>query len=203
MMRLMVSPTSPYVRKVTVTLIELGLAERVERVPVNVWDPASPIVGVNPLGKIPALITEDGRVLVDSVVICEFLDSLPHAGPMLFPPAGAERWTALSRHAIANGALDAGISRFLELRRPAAERSPPWIERQAAKVARALDWLNEDCRSWRSPPCIGQITAGCLLGWLDFRLPADDWRRGRPALADWYEGFAARPSMRQSVPREA
>ena len=93
-MKLRYSPTSPYVRKVTVTLIETGLEDRVERIPTSVWDPETDIATVNPLGKIPALITDDGEVLFDSPVICEYLDGL-HDGDRLFPASGAPRWRAL------------------------------------------------------------------------------------------------------------
>ncbi|MEE8623249.1 MAG: glutathione S-transferase N-terminal domain-containing protein, partial [Alphaproteobacteria bacterium] len=83
-MKLRYNPASPYVRKVTVTLIETGLEDRVERIPTNPHDPETDIATVNPLGKVPTLITDDGEVLVDSPVICEYLDSL-HDGAKLFP----------------------------------------------------------------------------------------------------------------------
>ncbi len=103
-MKLRYAPASPYVRKVTVTLIETGLEDRVERIPTNVWDPATDIATVNPLGKIPALITDDGQVLFDSPVICEYLDGL-HDGDRPFPASGALRWRASLRAATGGGTL--------------------------------------------------------------------------------------------------
>ena len=47
---------------------------------------------------------------------------------------------------------------------------------------------------------IGTITIACALGYLDFRFATLGWRERRPALADWFEGFAARPSMQATVP---
>ena len=90
-MKLRFSPTSPYVRKVTVMAHEAGLDHRFELVATNVWDTASDIGADNPLGKVPALILDDGTVLFDSPVICEYLDGL-HDGEKLFPPPGPQRW---------------------------------------------------------------------------------------------------------------
>ena len=112
-MKLCYSPTSPYVRKVVVTAMETGLEPGIERIANNVWDPATDIAATNPLGKVPALTTDDGAVLFDSPVICEYLDSL-HDGAKLFPAAGPARWRALRQQALCDGILDAGILRMLE-----------------------------------------------------------------------------------------
>src|SRR3990167_1033017 len=111
-MKLRYSPTSPYVRKVSVTLIETGLDKNIERVATSVWDPKTDIGKDNPLGKIPTLITDDGAVLYDSPVICEYLDGL-HKGPKLFPASGEARWRALRLQALGDGMTDAGILRLL------------------------------------------------------------------------------------------
>jgi len=201
-MKLRFSPTSPYVRKVTVTAIELGLDGRIERVPTNTQDPKSDHAEDNPLGKVPALVTDEGERLYDSPVICEHLDSLAD-GPGLFPPAGAERWRALRRQALADGILDAAILKMLETkRRPEALRWDGWIRLQSGKIAKALDQLEREADGLAGPLTIGEIAVGCALGYLDFRFPAEDWGATRPHLAAWYEGFAQRPSMQQTVPRE-
>ncbi len=201
-MKLRYSTTSPYVRKVNVTAIELGLDRRIERVPTNTQDPASDHAEDNPLGKIPALITESGERLYDSPVICEYLDSL-HDGPKLYPPAGAARWRALCHQALADGILDAAVLRMLETeRRPRALRWNDWVALQGGKIARALDRFESEARSLEGPLTIGQISLGCALGYLDFRAPGDDWRGPHSRLAAWYEGFARRPSMQETQPRE-
>jgi len=200
-MKLRYSPTSPYVRKVSVTAIELGLAERIERVPTDTQDRNSGIAEHNPLGKVPALILDDGGLLYDSPVICEYLDSL-HDGPRLFPAEGPERWTALRRQALGDGILDAAILRMIETRRrPEDLRWQRWIAHQTAKITRALDQFEADAADLEGPPTIGQITAGCALGYLNFRFPELDWRTGRTKLAAWYENFAQRPSMRETAPK--
>ena len=198
-MKLRYAPTSPYVRKVVVCLDELGLADRVERIPTNVWDPATDIGNTNPLGKVPALTTDDGTVLVDSPLICEYINDLSN-GSLI--PDGAARWQTLRIQAIADGILDAAILRLLEGRRPEELRSADWSARQKRAIDRALDVLEGEVAGWDDALTIAHVTAGCALGYLDFRFGAEDWRPGRPNLTAWYEGFAARPSMQASIPKD-
>jgi len=200
-MKLRYSPTSPYVRKVVVTAIELGLDERIERILTNTRDPNSGLKRDNPLSKVPALILDDGAVLYDSPVICDYLASLSPTTTLL-PPAGPERWTALRRQALADGILDAAILAMLESRRPDGERSPAFAKAQKGKITAALDALEGEAATLAGEVTIGAIAVGCALGYLDFRFPDDDWRRDRPALAAWYATFAERPSMVASVPRD-
>ena len=200
-MKLRYSPTSPYVRKVVATAIETGLESKIERIPTDVWDAGTDIAEDNPLGKIPALITDSGQILYDSPVICEYLDSL-HDGANLFPSAGGARWTALRRQALADGILDAGVGRLLESRRPEGERSASWIERYRGVITRGLDFLEGEANDLLDRTTIGHIAIGCTLGWLDFRYAEDDWRADRPSLRDWYEDFSARLSMASTVPED-
>jgi len=201
-MKLCYSPTSPYVRKVSVIALETGVDGRIKRMPTSVWSPDTDIATHNPLGKVPALITEGGETLFDSTVICEYLDSL-HDGLKLFPPPGGARWTALRRQALGDGILDAGVLQRLESARPESERSPSWTARQAAAVARGLDALEDEAEALDGPITIGHIAIGCALGWIDYRFTDDDWRKDRPTLARWYEIFARRRSMEETVPRES
>ena len=188
-------------RKVSVTAIELGLAGRIERVPTDTQDRDSGLAEHNPLGKVPALILDDGGLLYDSPVICEYLDSL-HDGPRIFPAEGPERWIALRQQALGDGILDAAILRMIEtLRRPEKLRWQGWIAHQTAKVVRAVDRFEAEAATLEGPLTIGRIAAGCALGYLDFRTPELDWRAGRPKLAAWYEKFAQRPAMRETVPK--
>ena len=200
-MKLRYSPTSPYVRKVTVVAHETGLNGRIQRVPTVTTDPTSGLAKDNPLGKVPALITDDGQSIFDSPVICEYLDNL-HGGPKLFPPAGPARWTALRRQALADGILDAAVLRLLETRRPANEQSPAWIEKQKAVIGRALDAFESEIGQFGEAITIGHVTTAVALGYIDFRFGADKWRDRRPALARWFESFAQRPSLANTVPKD-
>lgn len=200
-MRLRYSPTSPFVRKVTVTALELGLDARITRVPANGWDPTTDLVRDNPLSKVPTLVLDSGECLYDSPVICEYLDTL--AGGRLLPASGAPRWTALRRQALADGLLDAAVLVFVERgRRPEALRWPAWIGFQLDAVSRALDVLEGEADALAAAPTLGEIAIGCALGWIEFRKVAADWRDGRPRLAHWYAGIAARPSFAATIPCE-
>jgi len=201
-MKLCYSPTSPYVRKVVILAQEAGLDDRLERIESNAWSEADPLPNTNPLGKVPALVTDEGEALYDSVVICEYLDSL-HDGAKFFPANGDARWRALRQHALANGILDAAILAMLEnKRRPEALRWEAWSTRQTDKVTRALDKLESEASSLGDAPNIATVTVGCALGYLDFRFPDLDWRGSRPALADWYASFSQRRSFQATVPKD-
>ncbi|HEC90889.1 MAG TPA: hypothetical protein ENI55_04405, partial [Alphaproteobacteria bacterium] len=200
-MQLRYSPTSPFVRKVMVVAMETGLAESIDLVPTNVWQPDTDIQIHNPLGKVPALITEGGEVLYDSPVICEYLDSL-HEGAKLFPPAGGARWTALRRQALGDGIMEATVLRLLEGKRPSGERSEAWANRQKLAIKRALDGLEEEADELLGDMDIGKLTIGVALGYLDFRFAGDDWRSGRGRLADWFDDVNRRPSMTGTAPKD-
>lgn len=201
-MKLRYSPTSPYVRKVTVTAIETGLDGKIERVPTMPWDPATDLPRENPVGKVPTLIADGGEALYDSPVICEYLDGL-HSGRKLFPPSGGARWTALRRQALADGILDAAVARVVEMRERKEEmRSKWWLDRQKGVCDRGLDALEEEIGSFGPDVTIGHICAGVVCGYMDLRLPSDEWRKGRPRLAKWYEAFAKRPSMVATFPQD-
>ena len=193
-MQLSFSPTSPFVRKVLVVAHECGLSDRVAPIPVNFRDERSGYVAINPLGKVPALTLDDGMVLVDSPVICEYLDSL-HPREKLFPPIGLARWRALQLQAIADGISDAGVLRVIEQRRAEDKRSVQFDKFQTRKQARSLDWLEAHADWLVGPVTIGQVAVGCMVGWLDFRYPQLRWRDSHPSLACWYVDFALRPAM--------
>jgi glutathione S-transferase len=186
-----------------VVAMETGLADRIETLPTAVapTKPNDEMARENPLVKIPALTTDEGDVLFDSPVICEYLDSL-HGGAKLFPAGGAARWTALRQQALGDGILDAAILCRYESLRPKEVQWPDWIGGQMRKVRGGLDALDKATGTLSGPLTIGQITVGCALGYLDFRFPGEAWRGARPALARWYEDFAKRPSMQATAPKE-
>lgn len=201
-MKLRYSPTSPYVRKVLVSAYEVDLADRIQKVETNVWDPNSDIATDNPLGKVPALVTDSGVVLCDSALICEYLDSL-HQGQKLIPAEGADRYRVLNLAALGNGVMDAAVARVIEMRqRPEKLRWNDWLVRQKGKIGRALEALEIQAAggTLNGPVHLGSVVAGCALGYLDLRFPEDGWRDGRKALAEWYEQFSLRPSMKATEP---
>ena len=200
LMKLRYSATSPYVRKVMITAIETGQDSVLECIPTNPWAPETDLPRNNPLGKVPALVVDEGLTLFDSPVICEYLCS--RVGASLVPKEGFDRWRVLCLEALCDGICDSAVLCVLENKRPEEIRKQDWIERQKRAIARAEDSLEEAVVDWGDELTLGQISAGAALGYVDFRLPDVDWRSSRPRLAKWYEGFSQRPSMKQTVPIE-
>lgn len=199
-MKLRYSSTSPFVRKVAVALRETGQMDKVELVTTDVWDPATDIAKHNPVGKVPALVADDGTVYVESSMICEYLDSLD-GGAKLYPASGPDRWRVLRLQALADGVIGAGVDRVIETRRPEDRQWSGWHERRGGAIARTLDLLETEADTLDDEVNGGTIALGCALGYLDFRFEAENWRDGRPKLAAWYERFSARPSMQATTPK--
>lgn len=198
-MKLRLSTTSPFARKCVIVAHEAGIA--LEQVPTAPWAPDTDLPRDNPLGKVPCLVTDGGEAIYDSPVICDYLDA-QHSGLKLIPAAGGERWRQLRLEALCDGILDAAVSVRIETHmRPADKQWTDWAGRQLCAVTRGLDALEQDCPTWGEQFLIGQITAVAALGYLDFRTILD-WRATRPALAAWYEGVSARPSVAATVPHE-
>ena len=202
MMKLRYSPTSPFVRKVTVLCRETGLDKLVERVPTNPWSAEDDLPSDNPLGKVPALVLDDGMTLFESLLICEYLDSL-HGGERLVPPIGSARWQVLRQHALADGILDSAVLLLVEgKRRPEDKRWADWSERQKDKIDRALDSLEADIAEPEAAFTVGPMTVAIALDYLDFRFPDYGWRAGRPTLEAWHQAISARPSLQETLPQE-
>ena len=195
-MKLFYSATSPFVRKCLVVAHELGLAARIEPVPAapHPVNRDAIVVAQNPLGKIPTLITDEGAVLYDSRVICEYLDSL--GGGRLFPRDGGARWSALTHQSLGDGIMDAAILiRYETFARPEPLRWPEWIAGQTEKLTAGLSEIERHAGGFAERVDIGTITLGCTLGYLDMRFGHLGWRERHPATAAWFSAFAARPSM--------
>lgn len=201
-MKLVSSPASPFARKVRVALRETGLTGEVEEVPVATTPlkTSDDVWGVNPLGKIPALIRDDGRAIYDSRVITRFLDA--RAGAGLYPEDRI--WEVLTLEATADGIMEAAILCVYEGRlRVPAQQSPDWVAAQWNKAITAVRHVNDGWMDHLAGPLdAGQIALGCALGYLDFRHGARNWRQGNGALAAWFESFDARPAMAETRPSD-
>lgn len=201
-MKLLHGTVSPFVRKVMVTLHELGLQDRValEPVTVSATAPSPTVVAHNPIGKIPTLILDNGEALYDSTVICEYLASL--AGDIrLFPAAGDARWQTLRLNTLADGLVIAGVLARNELGREAAKRWDAVYQAQWTKVENCLKTLEQQAHLLADTPTMAEISVGCAVGWVDFRVTDYDWRTGRPRLAAWFDRIRERPSFQASAPR--
>jgi glutathione S-transferase len=203
MMTLFWSSRSPYARKVMIAAHEIGVQDRFTLVRKNVATvkPDDEVTAANPLGKIPALVLEDGTSLYDSSVICEFLDGL-RPTRTLFPTEPAARLLALRQQATGNGLMDLTVIGRAERMRPDGSRSDAHVAAYYRKVITTLDRLELEADSFSDAPfSIGLLTIGCGLSYADFRsadigLPEVGWRSARPKLARWHESFRARASVK-------
>ena len=196
-MQLLYSLTSPYARKVRVVLFEKHMADAVELVLADPFT-SETLRQSNPLAKIPALVLDDSRVLVDSPVICAWLDEVG-SGPRLIPDGRDARFDVLARQALADGILDAAVSIVLERRRPAAERSTHWQARWTEAIAATLRQFEQRVDAAAAPD-LGQLTLAIALEYLAFRLPDLGLVEAVPQLAEWARPLAARPSMVATAP---
>lgn len=197
-MKIAYSAASPYVRKVMACAIARGLNDKIERWTVGTTDPA--LLPFNPLSKVPSFVTDDGLMLYDSPVICEYLDSVGSAAK-LFPAAGPVRWNALRQQALGDGIMDASQPRRREIALPQDDGRKAYIELQRGKVSRAIDTLEKEAASFGELKTIGEITVGCALGYLDFRFANEPWRPGHPQLEAWYAKVVKLPPLAETMPK--
>jgi glutathione S-transferase len=191
MLTLRHSPASPFVRKVRIAAAVLGLEREIALEPADTMSASDTVRQQNPLGKIPALVLEDGSVLFDSRVILDYLDHRAGGGKIVPKDANA-RFAALRLQALADGLMDASILLIYEGRwRPAEKHEPKWTDHQAGKVTRALAALEAAPPALDAPPNVGQIALACALGYRDFRFEGT-WRKDHPRLVAWLDQFAAR-----------
>jgi glutathione S-transferase len=198
-MKLHWSPKSPYVRKVMICAHELELTDRLElvRSVAAMLKPNERLMLDNPLSKIPTLVLDDGFAIFDSVVICEYLDTLSSGS--LFPKQGSDKWQALRWHAFGDGLLDALI-----LWRNERERQAPLEALIAAfdlKARASLRQLDDEAQALNETALsIGHIAIGCALGYLDYRFDTFGWRPLAPRLAEWFDETRSRASFKNTEP---
>lgn len=196
-MKLHWSSRSPFVRKVMICAHETGIAAKLDCVYsiVSLSRPNADVMRDNPLGKIPTLILDDGTILYDSIVICEYFASLK-PGSTLFPREGEARWTALRRHALGNGLLDTLLLWRSEIAKPAQQQTPEWLSTFALKTRNALAAFESEADALASSGFdIGHIGIGTALAYLDFRFGDLGWRSGHPRTDAWMQQFLARDSV--------
>jgi glutathione S-transferase len=184
------SPASPFVRKVRIAASLLALDGEIAVELADTTNPDDTVRRQNPLGKIPALVLDDGTVLFDSRVILEYLDHRAGGGRII-PRETAARFAALRLQALGDGIMDASILQVYEGRwRPVERHEPKWVEHQGGKIARALAALEAAVPVLTPLPDVGQIALACALGHRDFRFPGS-WRNEHPRLVQWLDAFAA------------
>ncbi|MFT5539032.1 MAG: glutathione S-transferase [Alphaproteobacteria bacterium] len=190
-MKLYQSPTSPYVRMVRAAAELKGLSDRIELADARADQAA--YEKLNPLNKVPCMVTDDGEALIESRLICEYVDSLDDKLP-LYPRDSAGRRDVLQREAIIHGVMDATVLRRMDSRKPDTTPSQWWDDRQKRKVDLGLSLIESELKDYTNPKTILPILTCCMCHFLE-RVSADDWRKGYPALSKWYDAYKAEPHM--------
>jgi glutathione S-transferase len=196
-MKLYVTLSSPYARMARMVVLEKNLQARVEIIEAKTRTANSPYYAINPSGRVPYLVRDDGVGMEESALICDYLDSLDGRPALRFPGD----WEARRLEALARSWVD-GVSVWnRELARPENERSPTVIRHETERARRMADvWECEIGHPVMGGPLnLLQLTLGCTLG-LEARNAGFRWREGRPRLAEWFGRFAARPSFRATLP---
>jgi len=199
-MKLYITPGSPYARMVRIVILEKGLESRVEIILAQTRLADSPYYCINPSGRVPYLIRDDGVGLEESAVICAWLDHLD-GKPVFDLPTGDEGWEARRLQAMAGSMLDGLAVWGREIVRAQNEQSPTILRHEAQRSVRMADlWETQiDHPLMRGALNLAQITLACALGF-EARIPDFRWRAGHPRLCDWYSNIAARPSFAATAP---
>ena len=200
-MKLVGSYTSPYVRKISVMLLEKGIAFEFVNDPPG--EPGSKITDYNPLGKVPALVTDDGEVFYDSPIIVQFIE-LQNASPTLLPWQPLEELRVKQIEALADGVTDAAVALVLESKRDADKRNEEWVVKQRAKVLRGLDTLEQHAKNCTllngESLNVADIAVACALGYINYRRVAPGWCVERPKLVSLVERLFQRESFSRTAP---
>jgi glutathione S-transferase len=204
-MKLTFSPSSPFARKVRITAIETGLIDKIELVAVTVAPTQANVAyahDISPLRKLPALILDDGTVIVDSYNIAEYLNEL--GGGKLLPTSGAERWKVKSEHAMIQGMTEAMLlCRYESAVRPKEFFWKGWYDDQWDRAWQGLTRFENHPDILTRPLDLAQIALVCTLGYADFRFADCGWRKAFPKLDAFHERMLQRDSVKISVPPAA
>jgi glutathione S-transferase len=203
-MKLIGSLTSPFVRKVRVVMAEKKIDYQL--VLENVWAADTRIDEYNPLGKVPCLVMEDGEGVFDSRVICEYVDTMTPVGKLI-PPGGRERAEVRCWEALGDGVNEAAALVRQELTlREAHQQSSSWIERQTRKIENGLEAMAKGLgeKAWCASNhlTLADISVGCALGYLRFRMPDFEWQEKHPNLAKHFDKLMQRASFADTVPHD-
>lgn len=191
-MKLYVSLTSPYARKCRALIIEKSLERRIEVVECKPLDDPADLLAINPLGKVPALDRDGGAALMDSPLICEYIDGLDDEN--WIPRRGESRLLVMRQQALADGLIDLTIGRRIEQQRDADKQWDHWAQRWEAGVRRTLEALDAERAQYERSVDLGALSVAIALCYLDLRFSELGWRTQYPEL----DAFAQRWSQRAS-----
>jgi glutathione S-transferase len=200
-MKLFLNKTSPYARLVLVTAIEAGLSERVELMWTEPWNDPPELLALNPLAKVPALLTDDGVALIESSAICDYLITLARREDLL-PSETAARTDTLRRLGLGRAAIDCAFGAVIQ-RRFSDGNTTALAQRWLNALPRAaveLDGLSGSRLDVRQPD-LGDLAVTVAFDYVGFRLPEIAWRERAPALAKFVDRVTIRKSFTNSRPQ--
>jgi glutathione S-transferase len=198
-MRLYTSTGSPFARKCRVVRLEKGLQDAVDEVTAVFPYKDDAYLQVNPIGQVPALVTDDGVVFTDSPLICAYLDEIG-SGAKLIPASGDDHWRVRRLETLADAIMESTVKQVLESRRPETERSAVWTGYWRDGMNRALDLAETQVPDAGGPLDMGAIALASAGLYFAFRMPDLDWRSGRPKLSAFCDAMDQRPSFAATRP---
>ncbi|HLF17725.1 MAG TPA: glutathione S-transferase N-terminal domain-containing protein [Candidatus Omnitrophota bacterium] len=195
-MKLLYTKRSPYARKTRVVALEKNI--KLDLIEENLTKKSGQLLRANPIGKIPTLILNNGETLIDSPVICEYLDGLNDT-PVLIPKNNKERIDALHLQAIADGLMDVTVALYMEKVRHPNDFNQAFVTAQQETIANTLAYLDKDITQIKELS-LAAIAVACAIGYLNFRLSELNPQGRFPKLQAWFEEFSKRPSLAQTAP---
>ena len=195
-MELFYTKRSPYARKVRILIIEKKIG--LDLIEEDLTKKTNQLLQANPLGKIPALVLDNGETFVDSPVICKYLDSL-NDNPVLIPRSGLEHFRALHLEAIADGLMDVSVGLYMEKIRHPKDFNEAFIQAQQKTIEQTLSLIEKNTALYKELS-IAAIATAAAIGYLNFRLGELNPKGQYPKLQNWFEEFSKRPSMTKTLP---
>lgn len=196
-MELFLNATSPYARVVRIVVLEKGLQDAVTLRCCDPWADDAPLLAVNPVGRVPALVTDEGVTLSESLLIAQFLDSVGNGDPLL-PPSRLSATLHLA--GLGQGVMDAAFTTVIARKHQGNEADDTVLGRRWRRaIERTLDQLEREVSDIPSSPLLGDIIVTVALDYLSFRLPDLDWSRSCSQLREWCDHVARRESFQRTA----
>ena len=184
-MKIFYSPTSPYSNKVRMAARYAGFAT--ESILTDTNGNPQDLIASNPFGKIPTLVTTEGKAIYDSRVIMNFIDR--ETKGKLYPRNAEKRTDVEILEALCDGICDCLLAIVYEKRfHPPEKVHQPWIDRQWDKVVRGLDHLNANMPKTGAKLHAGHFAMAAMLRYIELRFTGE-WQKGRPKLKNWPQKF--------------
>mgnify|MGYP000744758441 CR=1 FL=1 len=200
---------SPWVRKVRIAAIERGIDNNIKLISADIGfaDKTLKIIEsnlstLNPSGRVPTLITEDGQSIYDSTVIVHYLDNIGKEIPII-PKDNNKKITCLKINALVDEVIDSLRHISLENRREENTRLPDWLEALDKKIRRGIEVIESNIDFLSSPNTkvlnLADISTIILIGTIR-RNPSSQYNIFSDELNNWYKEMNVRGSVSETIP---